>query len=61
MSQKRKGLYAGKVKKATQMLFYKRHAKPGVKGWELHKALGSRIPQSARCLGRLLEAAGYAG
>ena len=23
------------------MLFYKRHKKPGVKGWELHKALGS--------------------
>ena len=23
------------------MLFYKRHQKPGVKGWELHKALGS--------------------
>jgi hypothetical protein len=45
MSQKRKGLYAGKVKKATQMLFYKRHAKPGVKGWELHKALGSDYPK----------------
>lgn len=45
MSQKRKGLYAGKVKKATQMLFYKRHAKPGVKGWELHKALGSEYPK----------------
>jgi hypothetical protein len=41
MSAKRKGLYAGKVKKATQMLFYKRHAKPGVKGWELRKALGN--------------------
>jgi len=23
------------------MLFYKRHQKPGVKGWELHKAVGS--------------------
>ncbi len=45
MSQKRKGQYAGKVKKATQMLFYKRHAKPGVKGWELHKALGADYPK----------------
>jgi hypothetical protein len=45
MSQKRKGLYAGKVKKATQILFYKRHSKPGVKGWELHKALGSEYPK----------------
>ena len=41
MSAKKKGVYAGKVKKATQMLFYKRHQKPGVKGWELHKELGA--------------------
>ncbi len=45
MSAKRKGLYAAKVKKATQMLFYKRHAKPGVKGWELHKAIGADYPK----------------
>jgi hypothetical protein len=45
MSQKRKSQYSGKVKKATQMLLYKRHAKPGVKGWELHKALGSDYPK----------------
>ncbi len=45
MSAKKKGVYAGKVKKATQMLFYKRHQKPGVKGWELHKALGSDYPK----------------
>jgi hypothetical protein len=38
---KKKGVYGSKIKKATQMLFYKRHQKPGVKGWELHKALGS--------------------
>ncbi len=41
MSSKRKGAYAAKVKRATHMLFYRRHQKPGVKGWELHKALGS--------------------
>jgi hypothetical protein len=45
MSMKKKGIYAGKIKKATQMLFYKRHAKPGVKGWELHKALGAEYPK----------------
>jgi hypothetical protein len=38
---KRKANYAAKVKRATHMLFYKRHMKPGVKGWELRKALGS--------------------
>ncbi len=45
MSTKRKSQYAGKVKKATQMLFYKRHARPGVKGWELRKALGNDYPK----------------
>lgn len=42
---KRKAIYASKVKRATHMLFYKRHAKPGVKGWELRKALGSDYPK----------------
>jgi hypothetical protein len=45
LSSRKKGVYAGKVKKATQMLFYKRHQKPGVKGWELHKALGADYPK----------------
>lgn len=45
MSMKKKGVYAGKIKKAVQMLFYKRHQKPGVKGWELHKALGADYPK----------------
>jgi hypothetical protein len=42
---KKKGVYGSKVKRATQMLFYKRHQKPGVKGWELHKVLGSDYPK----------------
>ena len=42
---KRKGVYASKMKRATHMLFYKRHQKPGVKGWELHKALGADYPK----------------
>lgn len=45
MSMKKKGVHAGKIKKASQMLFYKRHQKPGVKGWELHKALGTDYPK----------------
>ena len=42
---KRKGVYAAKVKRATHMLFFRRHQKPGVKGWELHKTLGSDYPK----------------
>ena len=41
----KKGLYGSKIKKATQILFYKHHQKPGVKGSELHKALGSDYPK----------------
>lgn len=42
---KRKATYASKLKRATHMLFFKRHAKPGVKGWELRKALGPDYPK----------------
>jgi hypothetical protein len=42
---KRKGVYAAKVKRATHMLFYRRHQKPGVKGWELRKSLGADYPK----------------
>ena len=45
MSSKRKGAYVAKVKRATHMLFFRRHQKPGVKGWELRKALGSDYPK----------------
>lgn len=45
MSQKRKSQYAGKVKKAAQLLFYRRHVQLGVKGYELRKALGSDYPK----------------
>ena len=45
MSNKRKGAYAAKMKHATHMLFYRRHQKPGVKGWELRKVLGSDYPK----------------
>jgi len=42
---KRKGAYASKVKRATHLLFFRRHQKPGAKGWELRKALGSDYPK----------------
>lgn len=42
---KRKATYASKVKRAVHMLFYKRHTKPGVKGWELRKVLGPDYPK----------------
>ena len=47
---KRKAAYASKIKRATHMLFYKRHAKPGVKGWELRKTLGSDYPKVLKIL-----------
>jgi len=55
MSTRKKGTYASKVKKAAQMLFYKRHAKPGVKGWELHKAIGADYPKVLEVLDDYLE------
>jgi len=42
---KRKAYYARRVKSAAHLLFYKRHRKPGVKGWELRKKLGSDYPK----------------
>ena len=42
---KRKGAYVAKMKRATHMLFYQRHQKPGVKGWELRKNVGSDYPK----------------
>lgn len=53
---KRKGYYASKVKRATHMLFYRRHQKPGVKGWELRKALGSDYPKVLKILDDYLKA-----
>ncbi|MEM1550486.1 MAG: hypothetical protein QXR13_00960, partial [Candidatus Bathyarchaeia archaeon] len=37
----RKAYYAAKMRKAAQILFYKRHSIPGAKGWELKKKIGS--------------------
>jgi hypothetical protein len=53
---KRKAYYASKLKRATHLLFYKRHKKPGVKGWELRKALGSDYPKVLKILDDYLKA-----
>jgi hypothetical protein len=52
---KRKAYYARKIKRAAQLLFYKRHMKPGVKGWELKNALGSDYPKILNVLDNHLE------
>ncbi|MDH5788212.1 MAG: hypothetical protein OEZ40_07980, partial [Candidatus Bathyarchaeota archaeon] len=53
---KRKAVYASKLKRATHMLFYRRHKKPGVKGWELRKALGADYPKVLSILNDYLKA-----
>ena len=52
---KRKAYYARKIKRAAQLLFYKRHRKPGVKGWELKNKLGSDYPKILKVLNGHLE------
>ncbi|MBS7615670.1 hypothetical protein KEJ45_00505 [Candidatus Bathyarchaeota archaeon] len=53
---KRKAYYANKMKRAVHMLFYRRHKKPGVKGWELRKALGADYPKVLGILDEYLKA-----
>ena len=52
---KRKAYYSLKIKRAAQLLLYKRHMKPGVKGWELKNALGSDYPKILKVLDNHLE------
>ena len=52
---RRKALYMRKLKRATHLLFYKRHRRPGVKGWELRKRLGSDYPKVLGLLDTYLE------
>ena len=52
---KRKTYYATKLKRATHMLFFKRHRKPGVKGWELRKRLGTDYPKALALLNSYLD------
>lgn len=52
---RRKAYYANKIKRATHMLFYRRHRKPGARGWELRKTLGSDYPKVLKILDKYLK------
>ncbi|KPV65480.1 MAG: hypothetical protein AOA65_0084 [Candidatus Bathyarchaeota archaeon BA1] len=52
---KRKAYYIRAIKRATHLLFYRRHRKPGVKGWELKRRLGSDYPKVLGILDSYLE------
>ncbi len=52
---RRRSYYANKVRRAVHLLFYRRHKKPGVKGWELQKALGAEYPKILKILDRHLK------
>ena len=52
---RKKPLYATKVKRAAHLLFFKSHRKPGVKGWELKKRLGSDYPKVLALLNSHME------
>ncbi|MEM3745299.1 MAG: hypothetical protein QW323_02235 [Candidatus Bathyarchaeia archaeon] len=41
----KKAYYASKMRKAAQLLFYRRHSTPGTKGWELRRRIGSDYPK----------------
>jgi len=51
----KKALYQRRLKRATHLLFYKRHRRPGAKGWELRKRLGSDYPRVLGLLDAYLE------
>jgi hypothetical protein len=55
LRKKKKGIYASKIKRATHMLFFRRHQKPGVKGWELQRALGADYPKVLEVLNDYLK------
>ena len=52
---RKKIYYATKIKKAAHLLLFKRHRKPGVKGWELKEGLGSDYPKILALLNKYLE------
>ena len=52
---RRKAYYMRKIKRATHLLFYRHHRKPGVKGWELRRRLGSDYPKVLGILDGYLE------
>ena len=57
-SLRRKAAYSLKMKRAVQLLFYKRHWEPGVKGWELRRRIGSDYPRVLNLLNDHLDRLG---
>jgi hypothetical protein len=52
-------LYARKLRKAAQMIFFQRHRSPGVKGWELRRALGKNYMKIIDLLSIELDKLGF--
>jgi len=50
----RKRRYTMMLRRAAQMIFYRRHREPGVKGWELRRRLGSDYPKVLQLLDEYL-------
>jgi hypothetical protein len=48
-------IYAKRVRRAAQLLFFQRHRLPGVKGWELRRALGKNYMKVIELLNAYLE------
>ena len=44
-----------RLRRASRLLFYKRHRQPGVKGWELRRALGADYARTIELLNQRLE------
>lgn len=55
---KRKAYYARRLRRAARFLLYRRHRKPGVKGWELRRSLGSDYPKLLEILDNYLDKLG---
>ncbi len=55
---RRKAVHSLKIRRAVQLLFYKRHWEPGVKGWELRRRIGSDYPRIINLLNDYLDRLG---
>ena len=55
---RRKAASSLKMRRAVQLLFYKRHWEPGVKGWELRRRIGSGYPRVLDLLNDYLDRLG---
>lgn len=52
------GAYVRRVKRAAKIIFYRRHRQPGVKGWELRRALGKEYIKIVDLLNHQLSSLG---